>query len=233
MQRKLVLFDIDGTILLSGGAGRRALVRVMVTAGADPDVFGNIRFDGKTDPQIIVELLREAGHEWSGQQEMIETLSDQYLDLLESELAAKDAPPPTLMPGVTTLLDALHQDERATLGLVTGNLARGAALKLRSVGLDPERFVIGAFGSDSPHRPDLPAIAADRAKSLFGHAPSGHDVVIIGDTPADVTCGQAIGARAIGVATGSYSADDLRDAGAYLVVDDLVETRRILDVIFG
>ncbi len=233
MQRKLVLFDIDGTILLSGGAGRRALVRVMATAGADPDVFGNIRFDGKTDPQIIVELLREAGHEWSGQQEMIETLSDQYLDLLESELAAKDAPPPTLMPGVTTLLDALHQDERATLGLVTGNLARGAALKLRSVGLDPERFVIGAFGSDSPHRPDLPAIAADRAKPLFGHAPSGHDVVIIGDTPADVTCGQAIGARAIGVATGSYSADDLRDAGAYLVVDDLIETRRILDVIFG
>ncbi len=233
MQRKLVLFDIDGTILLSGGAGRRALVRVMATAGADPDVFGKIRFDGKTDPQIIVELLREAGHEWSGQQEMIETLSDQYLDLLESELAAKDAPPPTLMPGVTTLLDALHQDERATLGLVTGNLARGAALKLRSVGLDPERFVIGAFGSDSPHRPDLPAIAADRAKPLFGHAPSGHDVVIIGDTPADVTCGQAIGARAIGVATGSYSADDLRDAGAYLVVDDLIETRRILDVIFG
>ena len=233
MQRKLVLFDIDGTILLSGGAGRRALVRVMATAGADPDVFGKIRFDGKTDPQIIVELLREAGHEWSGQQEMIETLSDQYLDLLESELAAKDAPPPTLMPGVTTLLDALHQDERATLGLVTGNLARGAALKLRSVGLDPERFVIGAFGSDSPHRPDLPAIAADRAKPLFGHAPSGRDVVIIGDTPADVTCGQAIGARAIGVATGSYSADDLRDAGAYLVVDDLIETRRILDVIFG
>ncbi len=97
MQRKLVLFDIDGTILLSGGAGRRALVRVMATAGADPDVFGKIRFDGKTDPQIIVELLREAGHEWSGQQERIETLSDQYLDLLESELAAKDAPPPTLL----------------------------------------------------------------------------------------------------------------------------------------
>ena len=233
MQRKLVLFDIDGTILLSGGAGRRALVRVMATAGADPDLFSNIRFDGKTDPQIIVELLREAGHEWSGQQEMIETLSDQYLDLLESELAAKDAPPPTLMPGVTPLLDALHQDERATLGLVTGNLARGAALKLRSVGLDPGRFVVGAFGSDSSHRPDLPAIATDRAQPHFGHVPSGHNVVIIGDTPADVTCGQAIGARAIGVATGSYSANDLRDAGAYLVVDDLVETRRILDAIFA
>lgn len=233
MQRKLVLFDIDGTILLSGGAGRRALVRVMATAGADPDVFGKIRFDGKTDPQIIVELLREAGREWSGQQELIETLSNQYLDLLESELAAKDTPPSTLMPGVTQLLDELHQDARATLGLVTGNLARGAALKLRSVGLDPDRFVVGAFGSDSSHRPDLPAIAAKRAQPHFGHVPSGHDVVIIGDTPADVTCGQAIGARAIGVATGSYSANDLRDAGAFLVVDDLRETRRILDVIFG
>lgn len=227
------MFDIDGTILLSGGAGRRALVRVMSTTGADPDVFGKIRFDGKTDPQIIVELLREAGRDWSGEPELIEELSDQYLDLLESELTAENAPPPTLMPGVIPLLDALHQDARATLGLVTGNLARGAALKLRSVGIDPERFVVGAFGSDSPHRPDLPAIAANRAEQHFGHVPSGHDVVIIGDTPADITCGQTIGAKAIAVATGSYSADDLRDAGAYLVLDDLMETSRILDVIFG
>ena len=84
--------------------------------------------------------------------------------------------------------------------------------------------------SSSPHDS---AIAAARAEPHLGHAPSGHDVVIIGDTPADVTCGQAIGARAIGVATGSYSADDLRDAGAYLVVDDLMETQRIIDVVFG
>jgi phosphoglycolate phosphatase-like HAD superfamily hydrolase len=119
------------------------------------------------------------------------------------------------------------------LGLLTGNLARGATLKLRSVGIDPEQFIVGAFGSDSSHRPDLPAIAAARAEPHLGHLPSGHDVVIIGDTPADVTCGQAIGARAIGVATGSYSAEDLRDAGAYLVVDDLMETQRIIDVVFG
>jgi phosphoglycolate phosphatase len=226
------LFDIDGTLLLSGGAGRRALVRVMSDTVADPDIFGRIRFDGKTDPQIIVELLQEAGHERSGEQELIQALSDQYLELLESELVAENAPPPTLMPGVTPLLDALHQDERATLGLLTGNLARGAALKLQSVGLDPERFLVGAFGSDSSHRPDLPAIAADRAQPHFGRVPSGHDVVIIGDTPADVTCGQAIGAKAIAVATGNYPADDLRNAGAYLVVDDLMETQRIIDVIF-
>lgn len=233
MQRKLVLFDIDGTLLLSGGAGRRALVSVMSSTVADPDVFGRIRFDGKTDPQIIVELLREAGHEQSGEQGLIEALSDRYLELLELELANEDAPPSTLMPGVMPLLDAFHQDTRAMLGLLTGNLARGATLKLRSVGIDPGQFIVGAFGSDSSHRPDLPAIAAARAEPHLGHVPTGHDVVIIGDTPADVTCGQAIGARAIGVATGSYSADDLRDAGAYLVVEDLMETQRILDVVFG
>lgn len=232
MQQKLVLFDIDGTLLLSGGAGRRALIRVMSTTVTDPDIFGRIRFDGKTDPQIIVELLQEAGHEWSGEQELIETLSDQYLELLEFELAATNAPPSTLMPGVTPLLDALHRDDRAMLGLLTGNLARGATLKLQSVGIDPERFLVGAYGSDSRHRPDLPAIAVDRARPHLGRAPLGHDVVIIGDTPADVTCGKAIGAKAIAVATGSYSADDLRDAGAYLVVDNLMETQRILDVIF-
>ena len=233
MQRKLVLFDIDGTLLLSGGAGRRALVRVMSSTISDSDVFDRVRFDGKTDPQIIVELLRESGQEHSGGQDLIEMLSDQYLELLESELADQDAPPATLMPGVMPLLDAFHQDTRAMLGLLTGNLARGATLKLRSVGIDPEQFIVGAFGSDSPHRPNLPAIAASRAQQHFGHVPSGHDVVIIGDTPADVTCGKAIGAKAIGVATGNYSADDLRDAGAYLVVDDLMETQRIVDVVFG
>jgi phosphoglycolate phosphatase-like HAD superfamily hydrolase len=232
MQRKLVLFDIDGTLLLSGGAGRRALVRVMSSTVTDPNVFDRIRFDGKTDPQIIVELLRESGHEHSVEQDLIEALSDQYLELLESELADEGAPPATIMPGVMPLLDAFNQDARVMIGLLTGNLARGATLKLRSVGIDPEQFIVGAFGSDSSHRPDLPAIAAARAQPHLGNVPSGHDVVIIGDTPADVTCGQAIGARAIGVATGSYSADDLRDAGAYLVVDDLIETQRIIDVVF-
>ena len=245
MTQKLVLFDIDGTLLLSGGAGRRALVAVMSALIDDPAVFDRVRFDGKTDPQIIAELLLEAGHGPGADSEMVERMAERYLELLEDELAdggtrrgrAGDGPGtgagPRLMPGVPELLDGLEADSRATLGLLTGNLARGAALKLRSVGIDPARFAVGAYGSDSPHRPDLPAIATRHAGALFGRIPVGEEVVIIGDTPADVTCGESIGARAIGVATGSYSREDLEAAGAYLVVEDLADGRPVLDAIFS
>lgn len=233
MHGKLVLFDIDGTLLLSGGAGRRALMHVMSDAVEDEEVFGRVRFDGKTDPQIIAELLAVAGHTGSDDEpDLVHTLAGRYLDHLESELKAKRAPTPWLMAGVMPLLDALDRDARVTLGLLTGNLARGAALKLESVGLDPARFVVAAYGSDSAHRPDLPAIAANRAEPHMGRVPTGHDVVIIGDTPSDVTCGLSIGARAIGVATGSYRVDELEAAGAYLVVDDFLATDRVLDAIF-
>ena len=123
--------------------------------------------------------------------------------------------------------------EAVVLGLLTGNLARGADLKLRSADLDPGRFVVGAFGSDSPRRPDLPAIAARRAERLFGHRPQGDMVVIIGDTPADVECGAGIGARAIAVATGSFSVEALAAQRPYAVFADLTDTDRVLDAILG
>ena len=233
MQRKLVLFDIDGTILLSGGAGRRALIRVMTETVGDLHAFGRVRFDGKTDLQIIVELLQEAGLEHHDDDPLVEALSDKYLDILEAELASPEAPLPALMPGVAELLDVLHEDARVTVGLLTGNLAKGANLKLRSVGIDPARFAVGAYGSDSSHRPNLPAIAAKRAEPYFGRVPTGDDIVIIGDTPADVTCGMAIGARAIAVATGNYGVTDLTAAGAYLVVEDLADTAPVIDAIFA
>jgi len=233
MPQKLVLFDIDGTILLSGGAGRRALIRVMTETVGDPDVFGRVRFDGKTDPQIIVELLHEAGFECPGDDPLIDELSGLYLDTLEAELAGRTEPLPYLMPGVADLLDTLQVDPRATVGLLTGNLAKGATLKLESVGLDPTRFAVGAFGSDSSYRSDLPAIAAKRAEPHFGRVPTGDEVVIIGDTPADVTCGVAIGARAIAVATGNYGITDLSTAGAFLVVEDLADTETVVEAIFA
>ena len=233
MQQKLVLFDIDGTLLLTMGAGRRALVRVLSEAVGDPAIFGRVSFDGKTDPQIIIELLSEAGHDEGAREELIEPMSHKYLELLAAELTTPDGPRPQLMPGVVELLDLLEDDDRVMLGLLTGNLIRGAGLKLRSVGIDPERFRVGAFGSDSAHRPDLPPIAARRAEPYFGRVPAGDDIIIIGDTPADVTCGQSVGARVIGVATGNYASGELTDAGAYLVVDDLVDSMQVVDAIFA
>jgi phosphoglycolate phosphatase-like HAD superfamily hydrolase len=114
------------------------------------------------------------------------------------------------------------------LGLLTGNLERGAALKLRAGGLDPDRFLLGAYGSDSAYRPDLPAIAARRAEPHFGRVPEGDDVVIIGDTPADIACGRGICARAVAVATGSYSVDELASHAPHAVFPDLASTDHVL-----
>jgi phosphoglycolate phosphatase len=137
-----------------------------------------------------------------------------------------------VMPGVHPLLDRLEAEDGVMLGLLTGNVAQGAALKLRSAGLDPNRFRVGAYGSDSAHRPDLPPIAARRAEPYFGRLPSGPDIVIIGDTPADITCGECIGARAIAVATGGFSVSHLASCGPHAVFEDLSHTDRVIDAIF-
>lgn len=114
------------------------------------------------------------------------------------------------------------------VGLLTGNIVHGARLKLAAAGLAFDDFRIGAFGSDHADRPELPAIATARAESLFGYRPAGRDVIIVGDTPADVTCGAGIGARAIAVATGSYRVDALAAAGAAAVFETLADTRAVL-----
>jgi phosphoglycolate phosphatase len=227
---KLVLFDIDGTILLTAGAGRRAIVAAIGEEVGGNPAFARVRFDGKTDPQIVSELLEAAGQRAPHPPARVETLCRRYVRLLAHELQQPSAQT-TVMPGVHALLDRLEAESGVLLGLLTGNLAEGAALKLRSGGLDPARFRVGAYGSDASDRPALPPIAAEWARSYFGRVPSGAEVVIIGDTPADVSCGQCIGARAVGVATGAYSVADLEICGAHAVFQDLSETERVLEAI--
>lgn len=230
MRRKLVLFDIDGTILLTAGAGRRAIVAALAGEVTDTSAFDRIRFDGKTDPQIVAELLEAAGRPEPRESPRVRALCRRYVGLLARELE-RPTTRTTVMPGVHPLLDRLEAEAGVVLGLLTGNLAEGAALKLRSGGIDPSRFVVGAYGSDAAHRPDLPAIAARRAEPLFGRVPAGAEVVIIGDTPADVACGAGIAARAVAVATGSYSVQDLSACGAHAVFEDLQETEAVLAAI--
>ena len=232
MTRVLVLFDIDGTLLLTAGAGRRAITAALADRMGNGDAWQKITFDGKTDPQIVRELLEAAGDAAAGDPDLIAELCDRYVGLLEEEL---DRSPgcTRLLPGVVPLLDELAARADVVVGLLTGNLARGAGLKLRSGGLDPARFRVGAYGSDSPHRPDLPAIAAERAAAIFGRVPTGDTVVIVGDTPSDVTCGRGIGARAVAVATGSYAVSALRDAGARAAFDDLSDTAAVLEAILA
>lgn len=228
---KLVLFDIDGTILLTDGAGRRAIHRALL------EVFGSEapadhRFDGKTDPQLVREMMRIAGHGDAHIDRLMDTLLARYVALLHQELEHA-RPRAKVFPGVRELIDALDARNDVVLGLLTGNLAAGARAKLSTVGIDPDRFRVGAYGSDHELRGELPAIAQRRVRDQLGVDVSGGDVVVIGDTPADIACGRAIGARAIAVATGSYSVSDLLAHDPAAVFEDLAETERVLEAILG
>jgi len=230
--RKLVLFDIDGTLLSTDGVARRAI------HGALADEFGTagppdgVRFDGKTDPQIIRELLIAVGHAGAEDEVRIAAVCRRYVTLLEAALA--DSPDATrLLPGVTHLLDELERRSDVVLGLLTGNVVDGARLKLRAAGLAFDRFRVGAFGSDAPVRSHLPPIAALRAAAVMGRTPAGAEIVIVGDTPNDMTCGADVGARAIGVATGHYEVDELIAAGGHAAFADFTDPHPVLDAILA
>ena len=219
---KLVLFDIDGTLLLSDGAGRRAIHRAL------REVFGAVgpsdyHFGGKTDPQIVRELMRLEGHGDERIDRDMQRLLARYLEYLHEELTAPGYRPYAL-PGVPELLDALEALPNVILGLLTGNLEQGARAKLASVGLDFQRFRVGAFGSDHEERPQLPAIARTRTNEQLGLDLAGNALVVIGDTPADLTCGKSLGAKAIGVATGGYSIEELSRHDPLAVFEDLSDT---------
>jgi phosphoglycolate phosphatase-like HAD superfamily hydrolase len=137
------------------------------------------------------------------------------------------------MPGIHELLDRLDGRDDVILGLLTGNLVAGARAKLIAADIDPDRFVIGAYGSDHEMRGELPAVAQRRALETLGIEVAGPNVVVIGDTPADVHCGRSIGARAIAVATGSYSVAELMEHGPAAAFEDLSDTEAVLDAIMA
>ena len=225
--KQLILFDIDGTLLSTNGAARRAFHRALL------DVFGTAGpidthvFNGKTDPQIARELLSAEGFADADIDAALPKLFEHYLQGMRHEIA-QPTHKTTVYPGVRELLDVLVNSDDVLMGLLTGNIADGAALKLQSAGL-AEYFELGAFGSDSEHRNELPAIAVQRAFDQTTVKFTGKDILIIGDTPNDVRCGEAMGVCAVGVCTGGHSRDDLLSAGADIVFDDLSDTERVLD----
>lgn len=226
----LALFDIDGTLLSAAGSGRRAIHAALreYFGGVGPDDYW---FDGKTDPQIVHDLMRADGHADAVIADRLPRVMERYVERLTVELADPRYRP-TVYAGVMALLDALGERDDVVLGLLTGNVQPGAMAKLRAVGLDPDRFVVGAFGSDHPVRGELPAIAVARARDL-GIDVVGPAIVVIGDTPADVACGRGVGARAIAVATGRYSVDELAACAPAAVFPDLSDTAAVVACIAG
>ncbi len=224
---RLVLFDIDGTILSTHGAAKRAFHHALLDTYGTAGPIADWPFDGKTDRQIARELLRAAGLDDAAIERSFAALWRVYLKALASEMAQPHTRT-IVHPGVAELLARLTSMQRDYLvGLLTGNIERGASIKLSAVGL-AHHFRFGAFGSDSEHRVELPAVAVRRAQEVSGREFRGREIVIIGDTPSDVTCGAELGVRAIGVGTGRHAPDELAAAGAWAVLPDLADTDRVL-----
>ena len=225
---RLVLFDVDGTILTASGAGRRALDRALREVYGTAGPIDAYDFRGGTDPQIVRDLLALAGFEREAIRAREAALYRRYEALLEEEVG--DGGAVSVYPGIRELIEALVGRTDAVVGLLTGNIEAGARIKLRPTGLLPH-FRLGAYGSDDGDRTRLPRVAAGRAEALVGRPFEGRDMVIIGDTPRDIGCARAFGACAIAVATGWHTVDDLTAHRPDHVFADFSDRRRALAAI--
>lgn len=217
--KRLLLFDIDGTLIWGGPAKDAFHLAMVETFGTAGDIE-NFSFAGRTDPQIARGLLRGTGMPDADIERGFEPLWERYLGHLEARLPDN---PVDVLPGVPALLDALGGEDGIGMGLLTGNILRGARLKLGSAGL-LEHFQMGSYGSDHEERDELPAIALDRARDMWGVDFDPQHVVVVGDTPRDVACGKREGLRTVAVATGHFDAEALRATGADHVVEDFTDT---------
>ena len=224
----LVLFDIDGTLLLSEGAGARAMIEaVRELSGADVDLQG-LEFAGRLDPQIWADIAARNGLDATRQQE---DLRSTYTSLLKKRLG--QYPTAYALPGVNELLRQLDASGSLTMGILSGNFPETGRLKLEAAGIDPGRFLVGAWGSDGTVRRDLPPVAMKRYSEQTGTEIEPRHVVIIGDTPHDIDCARANGCLVIAVATGSFSLQELSSHGPDLALMDLSDTNTIWDWIQG
>ncbi|MDQ3169896.1 MAG: haloacid dehalogenase-like hydrolase [Acidobacteriota bacterium] len=227
--RTLLLFDIDGTLILSGRAGLRALNRAFEDVTGVADAFHGINAAGRTDGYLLDEAARRAGFALTPEHR--QALQARYFETLVEEIQLPGEGRKAVMPGVRPLLAALSGRDDVVLALLTGNFEQSARIKLEYFDLwTPFRF--GAFADDASDRNRLVPIALGRAREA-GCEPHADRVIVIGDTPLDIECAQAGGVRAVGVATGSHSRAELRDAGADDVLEDLSETDRVVEMLVG
>ncbi len=220
-----VLFDIDGTLLLTAGAGMKAFAAVFAELFEVTELSGDVPFAGRSDRAIVLDLMQLHG---------IEPTDEHWHQFVESYPQHLEAALPQcageLMPGVTCLLDTLQRQDHVLVGLLTGNLRSGAARKLSHYGL-ADRFKFGGFGDLWTDRNAIASEACDQARY---HARGKLDgVMVIGDTVHDIRCARSIGACAVAVPTGHTSSDQLRDEEPDILVEDLTEVEPLLQRING
>ena len=254
---RLVLFDIDCTLIDGHGAGGRAIMRAIKDVygvegelgdysfhgRTDPGIVRDLadlwgagepeaivgRYDGETQPQVVHDLALQLGtHD-----ELVDALVDRcvarYVELIADEVGGGEI---EVLPGVKELVTALAADQRVLLGLLTGNVAEGARIKLAPTGLY-SLFQVAAYGSDSALRAELPAVAVARAEELTGRRFAGKAIVVIGDTPADVECGAALGVKTIAVATGRHGLDELAALEPDYLFGDMSDWRAVYEAILA
>jgi phosphoglycolate phosphatase len=227
-KRKLILFDIDGTLITCRGRAGDALARAMAATFGTPGPVETYRYSGKTDPQIVHELMAAAGLKRADVAPRLGEVFARYLEILEPALAGHARP----LPGVEPLLDALAARDDVALGLLTGNIEPGARVKLRVTGLD-RHFKVGAFGSDDEVRDRLVPVARRRALAHWGDDFAGARTVIVGDAEADVLCARAGGARAVAVASGWTDRSVLAALGPDALLDSLEPEAALAAILDG
>ena len=227
IDRRLLLFDIDGTLITSGGAGEAALKDAMRSRFDVEEDLNGIILAGATDARIARELLQK--HSIAVSAENVAALLDTYLGHLDERIGRHDG---KLLPGILPLLNSLSERSDAVLALLTGNVSRGAEIKLTHYGVW-DFFEFGAFADDHHDRNELGKFARARALERHGEEFPPSRIYVIGDTPKDIECGRAIGACTVAIATGHYSSAELRDHAPDFLFEDLSDTARVVALLLG
>lgn len=224
-RRHLLLFDIDGTLLTSGGAGEKAFDEAMSERFGVRGALRDIVLAGATDARIARSMLEHSGI--AATAENVAALLDSYVHHLRLRVPLHEG---RLMPGILSLLDCLKGREDCILALLTGNLARGAEIKLAHYGVW-KYFEFGAFADDHQDRNELGKFARARALERHGVEFPPEHIYVIGDTPRDIECGMAFGAKTVGIATGNYSRRELADCIPDFLFDDFSDTEAVMQAL--
>ncbi len=224
----LILFDIDGTLLLSGRAGLRAMTRTFEKTFGIADAFAGQHFGGRTDSFLVSQALQSAGLPDTPEQH--ERFRANYIPLLAEEIQHPGTGHKGLMPGALELLEALEDHHHLHLALLTGNYRAAAEIKLQHFEIF-DFFEWGAFSDDAADRNALVPIARRRAETYDIPPEAIARVVVIGDTPHDIECARVANARCIAVATGGFTEEQLAAAGADVVLPDLTDTARVVELL--
>jgi phosphoglycolate phosphatase-like HAD superfamily hydrolase len=227
---KLVLFDIDGTLIGSGGAGVKSIVRVFQDLYGIGNAMQRVDPNGNTDPLIFREALEKNLSVSLDFEQEYPRILQKYLEYLSAEVVrAQNA---HVKPGILEALEVLSSTSEVFLGLATGNVEAGARIKLKAHDLN-RFFPVGGFGDDSEIRRNLTRIAVEKAERFYRRTFKGRDVFVIGDTPRDIDCGKVLGGVAIAVATGSISRNELLTHEPDHCFEDLSNYKVLLDLILS